>query len=220
MIESPLIPRYTALQYPTSQYGPVSPVSSSFLEAQVGRLASPGGDMKNPEVLIRKYSDRRLYDTGASRYVKLDDIARMVRDGSDVRVVDGRTGKDVTHIILTQIIAENAKERQIALPLELLTQIVRASNKGTHDFLSWYLNSTLDLYQKAQNSVNTKLSETKKAVSTPLDYVRNLLAAHSWPPTAEGGEVEQLRRRVEELQTRLAQPKKSARRAPRRGRQA
>ena len=85
--------------------------------------------MKNPEVLIRKYSDRRLYDTGASRYVKLDDIARMVRDGSDVRVVDGRTGKDVTHIILTQIIAENAKERQIALPLELLTQIVRASDK-------------------------------------------------------------------------------------------
>ena len=58
--------------------------------------------MKNREVLIRKYSDRRLYDTGASRYVKLDDIARMVRDGSDIRVVDGRTGKDVTHIILTK----------------------------------------------------------------------------------------------------------------------
>jgi polyhydroxyalkanoate synthesis repressor PhaR len=176
--------------------------------------------MKNPEVLIRKYSDRRLYDTDASRYVKLQDIARMVRDGSDVRVVDGRTGKDVTHIILTQIIADTAKERQIALPLQLLTQIVRASDKATHDFLSWYLNSTLDLYQKAQNSVNTRLSKAKKTASTPLDYVRNLLAAHSWPPTAEGGEVEQLRRRVEELQTRLAQPKKSARRAPRRRRRA
>ena len=135
--------------------------------------------MKNPEVLIRKYSDRRLYDTGASRYVKLDDIARMVRDGIDVRVVDGRTGKDLTHIILTQIIVEDAKERQIALPLQLLTQIVRASDKATHDFLSWYLNSTLDLYQKAQNTVNTGLSEAKKAVSTPLDYVRNLLAGHS-----------------------------------------
>ena len=176
--------------------------------------------MKNPEVLIRKYSDRRLYDTGASRYAKLDDIARMVRDGSDIRVVDGRTGKDVTHIILTQIIAENAKERQIALPLPLLTQIVRASDKATHDFLSWYLNSTLDLYQKAQNSVNTKLSKAKKAVSTPLDCVRNLLAAHSWPPVPEGGEVEELRRQFEELQARLAQPEKSARRAPQRGRRA
>ena len=59
--------------------------------------------MKNREVLIRKYSDRRLYDTGASRYEKLDDIARMVRDGSDIRVVDGRTGKDVTHIILKSL---------------------------------------------------------------------------------------------------------------------
>jgi polyhydroxyalkanoate synthesis repressor PhaR len=176
--------------------------------------------MKNAEVLIRKYSDRRLYDTGASRYVKLDDIARMVRDGSDVRVVDGRTGKDLTHIVLTQIIVEDAKERQIALPLQLLTQIVRASDKATHDFLSWYLNSTLDLYQKAQNTVSSRLSDAKNAVSTPLDYVRKLLAGHAWPPAPEGGEVEQLRRRVEELQARLAKSKKPARRAPKRNRRA
>ena len=182
----------------------------------MGHRASSGGDMKNPEVLIRKYSDRRLYDTGTSRYVKLDDIARMVRDGSDVRVVDGRTGRDLTHIILTQVIMEDAKERQIALPLQLLTQIVRASDKATHDFLSWYLNSTVDLYQKAQNSVNARLSEAKNAASTPFDYVGNLLAGYSWPPKAQGSEVDQLRRRVEELQTRLAQRKKLARRAPKR----
>jgi polyhydroxyalkanoate synthesis repressor PhaR len=173
--------------------------------------------MKNREVLIRKYSDRRLYDTGASRYVKLNDIARMVRDGSEIRVVDGRTGKDLTHIILTQIIVEDAKERQIALPLQLLTQIVRASDKATHDFLSWYLNSTLDLYQKAQNTVKTGLSDAKDAVSTPLDYVRKLLAGHSWPPAPEGDEVEQLRRRVEELQSRLTKRKKPAARRTRKG---
>jgi hypothetical protein len=89
---------------------------------------------------------------------------------------------------------EDAKERPIALPLELLTQIVRASDKATHDFLSWYLNSTLDLYQKAQDTVNSGFSEAKKAVSAPLDYVRNLLAGHSWPPASEGSDVEQLRR--------------------------
>jgi polyhydroxyalkanoate synthesis repressor PhaR len=176
--------------------------------------------MKNPQVLIRKYSDRRLYDTGASRYVKLNDVARMVRDGRDVRVVDGRTGKDLTHIILTQIIVEDAKERQIALPLQLLTQLVRASDKASHDFLSWYLNSTLDLYQKAQNTVNTRLSDAKNAVSSPLDYVRNLLAGHSWPPAPQGSEVEQLRSRIEELQERLAQRKKPTRRTPKRNRRA
>ncbi len=176
--------------------------------------------MKNKEVLIRKYSDRRLYDTGASRYVKLHDIARMVRDGRDVRVVDGRTGKDLTPIILTQIIVEDAKERQIALPLQLLTQLVRASDKASHDFLSWYLTSTLDLYQKAQNTVNTRISDAKEAVSSPLDYVRNLLSGHSWPPAQEGSEVEQLRSRVEELQERLAQRQKPARRAPKSNRRA
>ncbi len=132
--------------------------------------------MRNPEVLIRKYSDRRLYDTGASRYVKLDDIARMVRDGIDVQVVDGRSGKDLTHLIFTQIIVENAREREIALPLQLLTQLVRASDKASHDFLTWYLNNTLDLYKKAQETMHSRLSTAKNVVASPLEFVRNLLA--------------------------------------------
>jgi len=170
--------------------------------------------MRNPEVLIRKYSDRRLYDTGASRYVKLDDIAQMVRDGIDVRVVDGRSGKDLTHLIFTQIIVENAREREIALPLQLLTQLVRASDKATHDFLTWYLNNTLDLYQKAQETVHTRLSTAKSAVASPLEFVRNLLAGHSLQshaPAANAEELETLRRQVEELQARLKQHEKPAR---------
>ena len=168
--------------------------------------------MKNREVLIRKYSDRRLYNTVSSHYVKLKDIARMVRDGIDVRVVDGRTGKDLTHVIMTQIIVEDAKERKVALPLQLLTQIVRASDKATHDFLTWYLNNTLDLYQKAQNTVTTGV------VPSPLDFVRNLLPGQASPPAPEDGELEQLRRRVDELQARLAQRKKPTRRARKRKR--
>lgn len=173
--------------------------------------------MKTPEVLIRKYSDRRLYDTTASRYVKLEDIARMVRDGIEVRVVDARSGKDLTHVILTQIIVDDAREREIALPLQLLTQLVRASDKATHDFLTWYLNSTLDLYKKAQDTVQTRLSDAKKAVGSPIEFVRNLLAGQSpqalLSPTSE---VEELRRRVEELQLRLEdRGKKSATRKKR-----
>jgi polyhydroxyalkanoate synthesis repressor PhaR len=174
--------------------------------------------MKNPQVLIRKYSDRRLYNTATSRYVKLKDIARMVRDGMDVHVVDGRTGKDLTHIILTQIIAEDAKDRRVALPLQLLTQIVRASDEASHDFLSWYLDNSLELYKQAQNTVSTRLSEAKNAVSSPLDFVQNLLAGHSSPPVPEGAEVEKLRRRVGELETRLGQKGPRPRRAPKRKR--
>jgi polyhydroxyalkanoate synthesis repressor PhaR len=170
--------------------------------------------MKSPEVVIRKYSDRRLYDTGASRYVKLEDIARMVRDGINVRVVDGRSGKDLTHLVFTQIIVENAREREIALPLQLLTQLVRASDKATHDFLTWYLNNTLDLYEKAQATVQTRLSTAKSAVASPLEFVRNLLAGQSLRAQGapvEAEELEKLRRQVEELQTRLRRRKKSSR---------
>jgi len=173
--------------------------------------------MPNPEVLIRKYSDRRLYDTSASRYVKLEDIARMVRDGIDVRVVDGRTGKDLTHVIFTQIIVENAREREIALPLQLLTQLVRASDKATHDFLTWYLDSTLNLYKKAQETVQARLSTAKGAVSSPLDFVRNLLAGHSLQsqaaaaPSADSEEVIKLRRQLEELQARVQRRNKGTR---------
>jgi polyhydroxyalkanoate synthesis repressor PhaR len=174
--------------------------------------------MKNPEVLIRKYSDRRLYDTGASRYVTLGDIARMVRDGMEVRVVDGRTGKDITHIIMTQIIVEDAKERNIALPLQLLTQLVRASDKATHDFLSWYLDNAFELYKKAQSTVNTGLTEAKKMALNPLDFVSNLLGSRAQPLAQRSSEVEELRRQVEELQAQVAKAKKPARRVPKRKR--
>jgi len=174
--------------------------------------------MQTPEVLIRKYSDRRLYDTGASRYVTLGDIARMVRDGVEVRVVDGRTGKDITHIIMTQIIVEDAKDRKLALPLQLLTQLVRASDKATHDFLSWYLDNAFDLYQKTQSTVTSGLSEAKKVALNPLDFVSDLLGGQVSPPAPESREVEELRRQVEELQAQLGKEQKSARKTNKRKR--
>ena len=167
----------------------------------------PPSDSTQPKLVIKKYSDRRLYDSGASRYVKIEDVARMVRDGIEVKVVDARTGKDLTYLILTQIILEDARERETPLPLQLLLQLVRASDRATHDFLSWYLNSTFDLYQKAQDAVRARLPEATAAMARPIEFVRNLLAEHNFPtlsPVAGITEVERLRRRVEELEGRLA----------------
>jgi len=185
--------------------------------------------MNNQTVLIKKYNDRRLYDTNASRYVTLEDIARMVRQGVDVEVRDRRSGKDVTSITLTQIIVEDARDRESTLPLQLLREIIRASDRAGHDFISWYLTSTLDLYQKAQEKVRTGISDAKTAVSAPFDFVRGLLAGQTWPPTSgatptppaspanDPVEVEKLRRRVQELEAGLAElskPAKPERRAP------
>lgn len=154
--------------------------------------------MAEPKVVIKKYENRRLYDTGASRYVNLDDVARMVRDGVDLQVVDARTGEDLTRVILTQIIMEDAKGHESGLPLELLRKLIVASDRATHDFLTWYLTTVTEMYQKAQSALQTR----------PLDLVRNLFTAASIQPPPvplPAEEIEALRRRVQELESRLAQ---------------
>ena len=149
--------------------------------------------------------------------MKLEDIARMVRDGIEVKVVDARSGKDLTYLILTQIILEHARDQEIPLPLQFLQQLVRASDQATHEFLSWYLNSTLDLYQKVQDTLHTRLPEAKAVVGRPIEFVRNLLTQHPSLPSANASdvtEVEQLRRRLGELEARLGGGEKPASRRP------
>jgi len=174
--------------------------------------------MDKPTVVIKKYGDRRLYDSSASRYVKLEDVAKMIRDGIDVRVEDARTGKDLTSMTLTQIVMENAREQETALPLQLLRQLVTASDQATHEFLSWYLNSTMDLFQKAQQAaatgsekLRTGLSEARNVATNPLEFVRSLVGRVT--PAQENQEAEKLRRRIEELEARLAESTKPKRRA-------
>jgi len=188
--------------------------------------------MTRPNVLIRRYNDRRLYDTSASGYVKLEDIARMVREGADVTVVDARSGRDITSAILTQIIVEDARARDSALPLQLLRTLIRASDHATHDFVSWYLNNTFELYQKAQETVRTRLSEAKNVASNPLDFVRKLLplpgelTAPGQPAKSEakepaGTEIARLRRRVKQLEAQLKSRRSQNQGSkPRRGRTA
>jgi hypothetical protein len=94
--------------------------------------------------------------------------------------------------------------------LPLLKQLVMASDRATHEFLSWYLSSTLELYHKAQQAVQTKVSDARTAVSGPLDFVRNLLAGRTFPPTLDAAEVAELRQRVLELEARVAELSGSA----------
>ena len=161
--------------------------------------------MTKATVVIKKYSDRRLYDTSASGYVTLDDIASMVRKGIDVQVKDARSGRDLTSMVLTQIIVEDARGRDTALPLQLLRELVKASDRATHDFVSWYLATTFDLYQKAQETARARFPEATEVLSKPVEFVRGLLAGHTWPPAPDAGEVESLRLKVQELEARLAE---------------
>jgi polyhydroxyalkanoate synthesis repressor PhaR len=134
-------------------------------------------EMMPAAVLIRKYPNRRLYDTSSGRYVNLDDVALLIRRGADVQVVDARTGEDLTRVVLTQIIVEDAKGQPAALPLDLLRQLVMATGNA--------------------------LSDVRSAAMSPFQMVRNLLTSQ---PSATAKELEQLRLRVAELEARVKKP--------------
>jgi len=164
--------------------------------------------MKPSAILIKKYGNRRLYDTTSSRYVNLDDLAAHIRAGREVRVVDAKTGQDLTRVLLTQIITEDAKDRPTGLPLELLRQLIIASDEVRQEFLMWYLKSAFDTYEKVQDAVQNRLSEVQSAILSPVDMMKRFLGAGAPSPERTGDqvEVETLRKRVAELEARLGKP--------------
>lgn len=161
--------------------------------------------MKPSVILIKKYGNRRLYDTAGSRYVNLDDLAEHIRAGREVRVVDAKTGQDLTRVVLTQIITEDAKDKPTGLPLELLRQLIIASDEVRQEFLMWYLKSAFDTYQKLQDTVQNRLSEVQSAVLSPVDMMKRFLGAANpaASPSQESDELESLRHRVAELEGQL-----------------
>ena len=142
--------------------------------------------MKTKTVVIKKYGNRRLYDTSTSRYINLDDIARLVRNGKEVRVLDARTGDDLTRVVLAQIIMEDAKEQPVGLPLELLRQLILATDHVGREFVMWYLKSALDAYQKVQSTLQSGLSEVRSAATSPLDMMRDLIQGGAAQPQGGG----------------------------------
>jgi len=159
-------------------------------------------------IVIKKYANRRLYDTSNSRYINLEDIGALVRNGKDVQVVDANTGEDLTRVTLTQIIVEDAKGQPAGLPLELLRQLIVTTDHVGQEFILWYLKSAFDTYQKVQSSVQDRLSQMQSAALSPLQAMKNFLQSSTPPekPAEPNAELLELRRRVAELEAR-AKPK-------------
>jgi len=170
-------------------------------------MTKSGIDISAFPVVIKKYGNRRLYDTAGSRYVNLDDIATLVREGREVQVLDASTGKDLTRITLTQIITEDAKEKPTGLPLELLRQLIVASDEVRQEFVMWYLKSAFDAYQKVQDAVQSRLGDMQSAILSPLDTMKRFLVTApnvaSEPSRGDLAELQALRTRVAELEAHL-----------------
>lgn len=99
-------------------------------------------------VVIKKYSNRRLYDTDESRYITLDELTDKIRTGTDVRVVDAKSGDDLTQATLTQVILETSAAK--LLPVPVLMRLIRMKDDALAEFFGQYVAITLDMYLQAK----------------------------------------------------------------------
>ncbi len=108
--------------------------------------------------LIKRYGNRKLYDTGQSRYVTLDEISQMVRRGEEIRVVDNRTKEDLTAVTLTQIMLEEQKNKNNILPLSLCKNLIQEGGDCLSDWL-----------QKGKESLNSMRIETEEHIARLIE---------------------------------------------------
>ncbi|WP_174300041.1 polyhydroxyalkanoate synthesis repressor PhaR [Caulobacter sp. S45] len=115
----------------------------------------PRGD--SGQIVIKKYANRRLYNTGSSSYVTLEHLAEMVKQGVDFVVYDARTNDDITRQVLTQIIFEAENSGQNMLPIQFLRQLIKLYGHQVQAFVPGYLEMSLDAFAKQQDTLRDRV---------------------------------------------------------------
>ena len=112
-------------------------------------------------VVIKKYANRRLYNTRSSSYITLDHLAKMTREGIDFKVVDAKTGTDITHQILTQIIMEEeATSGEQILPVNFLRQLIAMYGNSMQSLLPHYLEASMEHFRENQLKLRKAFEES------------------------------------------------------------
>jgi len=122
---------------------------------------TPGAESTAPPVVVKKYANRRLYNTEASSYVTLEDLAKMVREGRDFVVYDAKTGDDITRSVLTQIIVEaESKEGQSLLPTPFLRQLIGYYGDNLQGLVPRYLEFAMASFGRQQEQMRRTMEQT------------------------------------------------------------
>ena len=110
------------------------------------------------KIVIKKYANRRLYDTESSTYITLDRLAQMVREGREFEVVDAKSGEDITRSVLTQIIVDEEARGSTMLPTNFLKQLIGLYGNSMQNFVPSYLVAAMDAFQRNQSAVKDAFS--------------------------------------------------------------
>lgn len=115
-------------------------------------------------IVIKKYANRRLYDTGRSSYVTLDDLCETIKEGYDFVVYDAKTGEDLTRSVMTQIIVDQESRGQNLLPVNFLRQLIGLYGGGNSDtVVPNYLEYMMDLFSKNQETIKNQINSSFEA---------------------------------------------------------
>ena len=191
-----------------------------------GETGKSGGD----RVVIKKYANRRLYNTASSSYVTLEHLSDMVKKGVDFVVYDAKTNEEITRSVLTQIIFEEESRGQNLLPIQFLRQLIRFYGDQMQSFVPSYLEMSLEAFARQQETMQKQMSGAlggQQGFGMFEDQVRQNLAMFdramkmftpfAYPPRVEdtgdskpvspGSDpdtIAELKRQMEEMQAKLA----------------
>ena len=126
--------------------------------------------------LIKKYANRRLYDTTSSKHITLDGIHKLIVQGHDVTIIDDTSGEDISRSVLLQIIAEREQGGRPMLDTEFLTRILRAYGNPMQDMVGEYLSKSFDAFMKQQKRYQEQMRAAMAA--TPLATIQELTASN------------------------------------------
>jgi polyhydroxyalkanoate synthesis repressor PhaR len=126
------------------------------------------------ERLIKKYANRRLYDASISKHVTLEDIRDLIARGEKVRVVEDKTGEDITRLILLQVIAEQEQFGKPILSTQLLESIIRYYGGPMQDFMAGYLEQSVAAFMRQQETVQQQISEMLTKAPPPMNAMADL----------------------------------------------
>ncbi len=124
--------------------------------------------LHNEPIIIKKYANRRLYNTETSSYVTLDHLAAMIKQGGEFVVLDAQSGNDLTRSVLAQIIFEKETKEENLLPLEFLQQLIRFYGDNMQELIPTYLQSAMDILKKHQDQIKIIFGNSGNENMMPL----------------------------------------------------
>lgn len=171
-------------------------------------------------VIVKKYANRRLYNTDTSSYITLEHLAAMTREGRDFQVFDAKTGEDITRSVLTQIIMEEESRGQTMLPVPFLRKLIAMYGDSMQGMVPHYLEASMDAFAKNQAQFQETITGLGGVALKPFEAIakqnmamfqaaadlmtgKALKPGAATKPEAAGQELQALKAQMAELQARL-----------------